>query len=105
MSKSHEIVIEVLNKMTKERMNTREKYNRKLRKLDIKPSFLCYRTSELYYILSNDPLIKGNKEAERLVGECFSFCTRDIFRFIHLDDLKCLIRHHDAYNKWPVDLI
>ena len=73
MSKSHEIVTEVLNKMTKERMNTREKYNRKLRKLDIKPSFLCYRTSELYYILS--------------------------------DDLKCLIRHHDAYNKWPVDLI
>lgn len=104
MSKSHEIVIEVLNKMIEERMNTRKKYNMKLRKLDIKPFFLCYRTGELFHLLLNEPLIKGNKEAVNLLFECFGTCTRNTFHYIHLSDLKNIIINHDKYNEWSVDL-
>ena len=51
-----------------------------------------------------DPLIKGNKEAERLIVECFGNCTRNTFHFIHLDDLKCLIINHDDNDDWKVVL-
>lgn len=104
MSKSHEIIIEVLNKMVEERMNTRRKYNRKLRKLEFQPMFLCYRTGELFYFLINHPLIKGNNEVIELLQECFHTCTRNTFRYIHLSDLINIIINHDKYNEWAIDL-
>ena len=104
MDKSHEIVLEVINKIGNERMNLREKYNRKLRKLDVKPLFLCYRTAELLPILLDEPLIKENEEARNLIYDFFHTCTRNVFYYIHLDDFKNIIRNHGKYNEWSVDL-
>lgn len=104
MSKSHEIIITVIDKLIEERRELRKKYHRKFKKLEFKPNFFCYRTAELLHYMLKDPLIKGNKEAERLIVECFGNCTRNTFHFIHLDDLKCLIINHDDNDDWKVVL-
>lgn len=100
MDDTHKLLLDVIKEIKAERMNQKRKFRFTLKKIDPQVLFLCYRTGELLFILTNHDKIRGKKEVIELIHDFFGNCTRNAFRYIHLDDLIYMIEFHGEHGYW-----
>ncbi|MCQ4924970.1 hypothetical protein NE686_17855 [Tissierella carlieri] len=99
----HQVLLKVIEQMKADRNNIFEIKGKNIKYKNLNPVF-CHRTSDLHFELTKRLALEENCNAEHLLFECFGYCTRERFHYIHLDDLCSLINYHMKNGRWGVYL-